>query len=148
MHELTLPMRSSGRGRGVRVVCGLFLLWSLAPAGATADTVVGSSSAAAVVAIEGFSSAADGTVSGELVNNSGRLLRDVQVLIRYAWLWKNERSPGRDSPGRSDFYTVPGEISAGGRLRFSYTPLPPLQQRTDGTFDISAEIVGFTEVGD
>src|SRR4051794_164674 len=32
----------------------------------------------------------DGEVSGEIVNSSSRLIRDVQLLIRYTWLWKNE----------------------------------------------------------
>jgi hypothetical protein len=91
-------------------------------------------------------SAQDGVVSGELRNNSSNLVRDVQLLIRYEWLWKNEFHPGKDDPGSSVYYNVPGEIPPGGTARFQYTPNPPLPKRTDGSFQISASVAGFTEV--
>jgi hypothetical protein len=67
-------------------------------------------------------------------------------LIRYEWLWKNEFHPGKDDPGSSVYYNVPGEIPPGGTARFQYTPNPPLPKRTDGSFQISASVAGFTEV--
>jgi len=89
----------------------------------------------------------DGTVSGILLNRSGRTVRDVRLLIRQVWLWKNERHPGDDSPGRVDFYTVPNEIPAGGSVPFQYQPSPPLPRRSDGRFKTEVEVVGFTESG-
>jgi len=88
-----------------------------------------------------------GTVSGVLQNNSPRLLRDVRVVVHYTWMWKNERHPGDDNPGRSEYYTLPGEAPAGGSLRFSVRPDPPLPARADGRFALSADVVSFTEVG-
>ncbi|HTN69619.1 MAG TPA: hypothetical protein VMO00_00855 [Methylomirabilota bacterium] len=88
----------------------------------------------------------DGTVTGELRNKSSHALRDVQLLINYVWLWKNERHPGKDDPGRSIYYSVPGELSVGGSNRFQYTPSPPLPKRMDGSFQISVSIAGYTEV--
>jgi len=111
------------------------------------DSMVGSGGASAVVGIDDFRTDG-GTVSGTLVNKSSKLLRDVRLLIRYSWLWSNEKSPGRNNPGFVEFYTVPGEVPMGGSLAFTHTPRRPLPQRTDGSFDISAQVVGFTEVGD
>ena len=86
------------------------------------------------------------TVSGVLTNTSAHAVRDVQLQITYTWLWKDERHPGTDNPGRTDLYTVPGEITAGGSHPFSYRPQAPLPTRQDGHFEASASVVGFTEI--
>jgi hypothetical protein len=87
----------------------------------------------------------DGTVSGVVVNNSDRRLRDVRLVIRYDWLWNKEFSPGDNSPGRAVYYTLPEEIPPGGRVAFTYRPEFPLPSRTDGRFMASARVVGFTQ---
>jgi hypothetical protein len=88
-------------------------------------------------------------VSGVLVNLSSNPVRNVQVRIDRSWLWKNERHPGADTdnPGRSVFYTVPGEIAPGGRLPFTYRPDSALPQRSDGSFETSVSVVGLEQVG-
>jgi len=88
----------------------------------------------------------DGEVSGEVVNNSPATLRDVQLLILYSWLWKNEFHPGKDGPGRAVYHTIDKEIPPGQSAQFNYKPSPPLPERKDGYFDISAKVVGFTQV--
>lgn len=88
----------------------------------------------------------DGTVTGELHNNSGNAIRDAQLLIRYTWLWKNEFHPGSDDPSRSVYYTVPGELAAHGTTSFQYPATPPLPMRTDGSFVVSVGVSGFTAV--
>lgn len=85
-------------------------------------------------------------VSGVLTNRSGEVLRDVQLLIKHDWLWKNEFRPGEDNPGRAVYYTVPGEILPGGQTTFTYRADPPLPARSDGRFNTSVEVVGFVEV--
>ena len=85
-------------------------------------------------------------VTGVVKNTSAHAVRDVQLQITYAWLWKDERHPGTDNPGRSDLYTVPGEIAAGASQPFSYRPQAPLPNRHDGHFEPSASVVGFTEI--
>lgn len=90
----------------------------------------------------------DGAVTGTLVNQTGRMIREVKLLVRYTWLWNNERAPQRDNPGRSYYTTVTGEIPPHGKLAFAYRPDPPLAKRTDGRFQPSVQVVGFTEVGD
>jgi hypothetical protein len=88
----------------------------------------------------------DDVVSGELVNNSSRTLRDVQLLIRYTWLWKNELHPGADSPGDAVYYTVEGDIPSGGSNPFTYRPASPLPSRPDGHFEVAVSVAGFAEL--
>jgi hypothetical protein len=129
---------------------GIALIWfELAviagPNLAISQTVLSKDQSSQVLVLNNVS-AQDGVVSGELRNNSSNLVRDVQLLIRYEWLWRNEFHPGTDDPGSSVYYNVPGEIPPGGTARFQYTPNPPLPKRTDGSFQISASVAGFTEV--
>lgn len=86
-------------------------------------------------------------VSATLVNNTGNLIRDIQLVIRHTFLWKDERSPGKDNPGRSEYFLVLGELAPHGKLAFEYQADPPLPTRDDGTFETSIEVAGFTEVG-
>ena len=86
-------------------------------------------------------------VSGELVNTSNHLVRDVRLLVTHTWHWDAERAPGADSPGRASYHTIPESIPPGGRLSFDVEPTPPLPARADGRFEPSVEIVGFTEIG-
>ena len=112
---------------------------------AISQTVLTKQEASRVLVLSNVS-AQEGVVSGEIRNNSSNTVRDVQLLIRYEWLWKNEFHPGKDDPGRSVYYDVAGEIPPGGTARFQYTPNPPLLKRTDGSFQISVSVAGFTEV--
>jgi hypothetical protein len=84
------------------------------------------------------------TVSGVVVNNSRHVMRDVELLIRYGWLWENEFSPGENEPGRAIFYRLPDEIPPGASVPFAYRPELPLPLRTDGRYVPSVEVVGFT----
>jgi hypothetical protein len=86
------------------------------------------------------------TVSGVVSNVGRHPVRDVQMQITYVWLWNNERHPGTDNPGRTDYYTAPGEIPTGGSQPFTYRPTTPLAHRTDGHFAPSVNVTGFTEV--
>ncbi len=87
------------------------------------------------------------SVSGVLVNHSPRALRDVRLMVRHAWLWRDERNPGHDNPGRTDTYVVPNEIPAGETYQLQFPVSPPLPERTDGHFVSTVEVVGLTQVG-
>lgn len=86
------------------------------------------------------------SVSGRLVNRTRHTVRDVRLEVRLTWYWKNEKSPGEESPGRTGFYGVPGEIGPDGDVRFTYTLDPPLPDRPDGEFAAFVNVAGFTEV--
>ena len=88
----------------------------------------------------------ESNVSGEILNKSPYLLRDVQLLVRYTWLWDDEKKPGKSDPGTSTLYTLPREIAPGGRLPFTFKPTPPLPRLSGGHFETSVSIAGFAEV--
>lgn len=91
--------------------------------------------------------ARNGVVTGTLVNTSRAPVRNVQLLVRHTWFWSNERHPGSDSPGRADVYDVRGEIPPHEQVPFTYQVSPPLEQRDDGHFQTTVEVVGFAQVG-
>jgi hypothetical protein len=132
----------------------LFLATMLALATAAAaqtaekEKILSRHEAGSLLEVRDVKTAADGTVSGTVINNSNTIMRDVKLLVRYAWIWKNERHPGDDSPGRSQYLPLSGDIAAGASVPFSYTPSPPLPARTDGTFQTSVSVQGFTQVGE
>jgi hypothetical protein len=88
----------------------------------------------------------DDAIAGQIRNRSPHVVRDVQLFIRYTWLWDNEFKPGKDDPGRGVYHVVPAEIPAGGTAPFKFTPTPPLPKRAGGHFETSVAIAGFTEV--
>ena len=85
-------------------------------------------------------------VSGKVVNNSDKPVRDVQLLIKYVWLWNNERNPGTDSPGRAVYQTLPGELAPGESREFTYRPEEPLAHRRDGRYNPSVQVAAVVEV--
>jgi len=126
----------------IALVLGLSASVSLADTGKVAGGVVASQS------VEVKDVRFDGdTVHGELVNKSSRALRDVHLVIRNAWLWKDERKPGANNPSRSEFYSLPGEIAAGARVPFSYRMKGVGPARNDGKFVTSVEVVSYSLVG-
>jgi hypothetical protein len=127
------------------VFIGLGFVVMAWPNRAISQTVLTQQEASRVLVLDNVT-AKDGVVSGEIRNNSSNIVRDLQLLIRYTWLWNNEFKPGKDDPGRSVYYTVPGEIPPKGTMRFQYTPDPPLPKRTDGHFIVSVSVAGFMQV--
>jgi hypothetical protein len=88
----------------------------------------------------------DREVSGELVNRSSQGVYGVELQVLYSWRWNNDFHPGRDDPGRAEYFTIEKEISPGQRVAFVHTPSPPLPARKDGTFDISIKVIAFTRI--
>jgi hypothetical protein len=90
--------------------------------------------------------ASETRIAGTVVNNSGREIDDVHLLVNHSFLWKNERNPGRNNPGRTDYYRLAKPIPPGASMSFEYKPSPPLPKRSDGKFVTSVEIMSFSEV--
>jgi len=128
------------------IVVGIALLFmSSQPAPTAADTVGSAGDPIQGVAVRNVISQ-NGEVSGEIVNYSPRTLRDVELLVRHVWHWKNEFRPGNDNPGMASYYTMAEEIPPGGSVPFTYMQLSPLPSRADGQFETMVSVAGFTEV--
>jgi hypothetical protein len=111
------------------------------------QTVFSQQQAGSILGIEKVAAQPDGSVTGEIRNNSKNTVRDVQLFIRYTFLWKNEFHPGKESPSAAFYPTISGEIAPGKSLPFKFTPSPLLPKRKDGRFEApSVSIAGFTQV--
>lgn len=88
----------------------------------------------------------DGAVSGEVVNRSHNIVRDVQLLIRHLWLWDRETKPGANDPSTAIYYNLGKDIAPGSRLPFTYRPTTPLAKIPGGDFETTVVIAGLAEV--
>jgi len=111
---------------------------------AATGTVVSSSEASQEIVIQDVT-AKDGSVSGTVVNNSSKTVRDVELLVRQDWLWNDERNPGMDSPGRTLRVTLRQDIAPHASASF-ILQTPPFAPRSDGRFVTTVEVTGFSEV--
>jgi hypothetical protein len=127
------------------VVLTLLLGGMMLPGTANAAAVLSRDETSRVVAIRNLKIDETG-VTGELVNSSSRPVRDVQLLIRHTWLWKNEFRPKDDGLSEAVYVTVTGEIQPGGSIPIVYKPSKPLDPQPDGRFETSVSIAGYTEV--
>jgi len=131
------------------ITAGIFVLVSSAMILWSQDTVAqmmrSQQEASHIIAIEKLA-VKDGSVSGEVHNLSPNTVRDVQLYIRYIWIWDNEFHPGNNDPSISFVYTLPQEVAPGGRASFTFSPSPPLPKASGGHFMTVASEAGFTEV--
>ena len=103
----------------VALLLGLILaLW---PKPSFSQNVASQEQAGTVLGIDKVT-VQDGTVAGEIRNKSKNTVRDVQLFIRYTWLWANEFHPGKESPSAAFYPTVSGEIAPGGSMPFKFSP--------------------------
>ena len=86
----------------------------------------------------------DGTIEGELLNTTALRVTDVQVLVRYSWVWARESNVERDDPSWANTFTFPVDLRPGDSSPLSIPPLRALEARDDGKFLISAKVMGYT----
>lgn len=125
------------------LVGGLLLLFL--PVVAYAQMVRSAEEIARILAVERLS-VKEGVVQGEVRNKSDHAVREVQLFIRYTWLWEDERHPGKTDPGTSTYHTLKETIEPRSTLSFTYKPSPPLPKIPGGHFDTSVTIAGFSEI--
>ncbi len=132
---------------GLSLVVGIAMIVSMwiYPAPANPATILSADDASRIVVLRD-TVVKDGRVSGEVANKSSRTIRDVQLLIRHIWHWKNEFRPGNDTESDAVYYTVKGDIAPGGSIPFAYKVPVPLTARPDGDFETTVSIDGYTEV--
>jgi hypothetical protein len=123
---------------------GVFILPVQGPA--ATGVLVPSSEASQKIVIKEATLKDGSVVSGTVVNNSTKTVRDVGFRVRQEWLWNDELHPGPDSPGRTVPFTLHQEIAPHATAAFTIQ-IPPLAPRSDGRFVTTLEVTGFTEVG-
>jgi len=117
----------------------------LASASASAQTVVAAKQSSESIEIRNLTFH-DSVVSGEIVNRTRREVRNVELLIRHIWRWKNEFQPGSDELGTASYYTVERTIPVGAATPFTYRQGATLTVRTDGKYETVVSVAGFTEI--
>lgn len=127
------------------VVLASSVFMCLKPVSAFSATVLPREKAAEIVALEDVV-IKDGVISGKLVNRSSRPIRDVELLIRYLWIWNNEFRPGEDNRSHAEYYTVKTVIDPGKAGPFRYEISRPLSPSPDGYFLTTVSVAGFTEI--
>ncbi|HEX7231553.1 MAG TPA: hypothetical protein VF452_14240 [Candidatus Binatia bacterium] len=138
-------MNKHHSGFVVAIIASLTLV--LLPTIVKPATLLAPDQAAQIVTVRNVTEK-DGTVKGELVNNSRQIVRDIELQILYSWRWKDEFHPGTDDPGRAVYLTINKELPPGQSVAFEHKPSPPLPSRKDGYFDVSVKVVGFSQVYD
>lgn len=128
----------------IAAVTALTALFSM-PLIATAQKVASREDVQTVVTIEKVS-VSEGTVTGEIRNRGRHSVRDVQLLVRYIWLWHDERKPGKVDPSTSRYHTLPKEVAPGKNLPFTFAPPSPLPVISGGNYEVSVTLAGFTQV--
>src|SRR5688500_14869675 len=84
-----------------------------------AQGVLNPQQAAKIVAIEDLRVSPTG-VRGVVVNRTPHIIRDVEVVVQYHWLWDNEFKPGNDSPGQTVVHRIDGELQPGQSAPFNH----------------------------
>jgi len=118
---------------------------ALAAASVSAQTVVSGKQSGESIEIRNLTFH-NSVVSGEIVNRSRREVRNVELLIRHIWHWKNEFQPGSDELGTASYYTVERIIPVGAAIPFTYRQGATSSARTDGQYETVVSVAGFTEV--
>jgi hypothetical protein len=77
---------------------------------AATGIVVPSSEASQKIVIQSVLIKDSSVISGTVINNSNKAVRDVGFRVRQEWLWNDELHPGPDSPGRTVPFTLHQEI--------------------------------------
>jgi len=141
-----IPERTQRRAKFLGIAVTTFIMaMTLFSSTAQTQQIRSADDTARILAIEKIA-VRDGMISGEVRNKSGHAVRDVQLLIRYIWLWNDELNPGKVDPSTSTYFTLNQTIDPGVKIGFDYKPSPPLPKIAGGHFDTTVTIAGFAEI--
>lgn len=85
-------------------------------------------------------------ISGVVTNRTPHTIRNVQLMIQYHWLWRDERNPGQNPPGRTVMVDLQAPLEPGESRSFSYKPDFAMPSRDDGYFMPEVNVAAFTTV--
>lgn len=132
------------RGRSWLLAGFAFAALIFTAAAPRAQTLLTSEEAAKSVALENLN-VSPSAVSGVIVNKTPHIIRNVEVLVQYHWLWENEFKPGTDSPGQTAVVRVNSELQPGQSAPFRHS-VTAGGDRKDGRFAPEVMIGAFTVV--
>ncbi|MGD9602318.1 MAG: hypothetical protein AB7O21_00770 [Gammaproteobacteria bacterium] len=87
----------------------------------------------------------DGVVTGRLVNRSAGKIDNVELLVTFNWLWRDEFNPGNGGPGQTTSVVLTEPLAPGAAEDFRVESAAPLPMRSDGYFTPRVAVVGFTQ---
>jgi hypothetical protein len=87
------------------------------------------------------------SISGRLVNLTGRTLANLKLSVNDTFLWTNERTPGSNDPSQAESYLLRQQIPAKSSVPFTVFRKSPLPMRSDGQFQTKVEVMGMSEQG-
>lgn len=127
--------------RGLVLVLGLALpaLGTAAPTGEAHVKVVSPATLEQTIAVRQLHW--DGErLRGELVNEGEHELRNIELLLRYSWVWHDVRAEHDESPGWAEFRQVQQTIPPGGRIDLAFEPRQAPPTSKDGELLPSARV--------
>ena len=133
------------RLRNTLAIASITLSVCVIVATAYGQTVLDANEAARTVEIRNVN-VSENVITGEVVNRSPHLLQNVELLLQFHWLWKNEMHPQANLLGRSVFLTLDRNIRPGEPAAFTFKPDPPLTARPDGHYMAEVSLAGFAVV--
>lgn len=136
-------MRNIIKRSDLGVTLGCAVLVAAAGVSATAD-LVSPESIADKVSIRNLREEG-GSVRGEIVNHTGHRIEDVQLLVAYEWLWRNEFKPGSENPSWAVKTVVSDPLEPKEVQSFTFDSPPAAPAGVEGEFHPTVKVVGFTE---
>jgi len=98
-----------------------------------------------VITIEDI--APNGEINGFVKNTSSQRISDIELLVRYGWVWRTPGGPHSDDPSWAEYIHVDAHgLEPGAALPFTYAPETPLPRRDDGLFVPRVTVVALTKI--
>ena len=119
---------------------------TLVSTAASAQRIIGSNETVQALEVRNVVVNNNNVITGEVVNKSAYLMRDVELSLKYHWRWKNEMKPGADPFGRSVLMKLGRDLRPGESTSFSFNPDPPLPSRPEGYYVAEVAPAGFAVV--
>ena len=86
----------------------------------------------------------DGDIQGFVRNNSEQKIKDVELLVKYSFVWSSPDQQKPDNPSMAEYVTLKTELSPGEFMPFEYALGRTLEARDDGTYIPSVRVVAMT----
>ena len=125
------------------VLLAAALALAFASLAASAANIVPADELDAVVTLDDLADTETG-MTGTVTNHGDVPVTDVQVLVSYGWLWKDDRRSNDASPGWTETHTLPMRLAPGESQPFAFAHERPRPARDDGELTMKVRVIGLT----